>query len=203
MKNKWNQRTAILAAAALTLTTGVAVEKAMAYFTTYVVAEGSHELDLGFSITEPYEKVENWTKHITIQNTSENPCYVRVKVFAGSRYPLEFEDKSGGNWIKGKDDYYYWTGILSPQGTKDENGKLLDQTGELLAKIVEKAVQNAQDQQQSVNVIVVQECTPVPYDDKGNPLTWDKVDWNRTADVIKTETKQELKDSEKGEEGNS
>lgn len=185
MKNKWNQKIVILAAAALTLTAGAAVKRAMAYFTTYVAAEGGYQLDLGFSVTVPSEDVIDWAKHIKIQNTGENACYVRVKVFAGSRYKLTYTDQTGGKWLKGKDDYYYWTEILSPMNTKDEGGEFLDRTGELWAIIDQGTVESTQDQQQSINVIVVQECTPVPYDENGGALPWNEVNWDRTADVVK------------------
>ena len=50
MRNKWNRRTIVLAAAALIMTAGAASGRAMAYFTTYVTAEGGKELQLGFTI---------------------------------------------------------------------------------------------------------------------------------------------------------
>ena len=89
MKRKWNQRTMALAAAALVLTAGVMTNRTLAYFTTYVTASGGHELELGFTTTIPEEEVANWTKDITITNTGGNPCYVRVKAFAGVQFGLE------------------------------------------------------------------------------------------------------------------
>ncbi len=111
MRNKWNRRTIVLAAAALIMTAGAASGRAMAYFTTYVTAEGGKELQLGFTATEPEEKIVNGAKEITIKNTGENDCYVRVKVFAGSKYTLTLGE-SDSRWKAGADGYYYWTEIL-------------------------------------------------------------------------------------------
>lgn len=46
MKKKLNKKTLCLTAAALTLTAGLSVGSAMAYFTTYVTAQGGQELSL-------------------------------------------------------------------------------------------------------------------------------------------------------------
>lgn len=52
------------------------------------------------------------------------------------------------------------------------------------------------DAKDDFNVIIVQECTPVPYDENGDPMTWEKVDWTRTSDVVKTETSETVKSGE-------
>jgi hypothetical protein len=179
MKNKWNRKTAVLAAAAVILLAGTTLGRAMAYFTTYVIAEGGRELELGFTTTVPAEEIREGAKLITIQNTGSNDCYVRVKVFAGSMVSLTFaEGESDLSWTAGKDGYYYWKRILQagPEGQGEVTGTL---------KIKIDCGDTTMD---SFNVIVVQECTPVTFDENGEPLTWDKVDWDRTADVIKTET---------------
>ena len=172
MKIKRNKRTLCLAAAALALLVGAAAGRAMAYFTACVTAEGGHELELGFTTTIPNENVENWTKNVTITNTGGKDCYVRIKVFAGEAYKdrLTFVK---GSWESGKDGYYYWKEILTPGSD----------TGSLLIEIDHTGLT------ESFNVIVVQECMPVPYDENGNALTWDQADWDQKADVIvKTET---------------
>lgn len=184
MKNKWNRRTAVLAAAAVILLAGTTLGRAIAYFTTYVVAEGGRELELGFTTTEPIENIVPGAKEITIKNTGANDCYVRVKVFAGNEYTLTFmEDKSDARWKAGKDGYYYWTEIL-PAGPEGQGGM----TGTLKIKI-----DCGDTTMDSFNVIVVQECTPVTFGENGEQLTWNKVDWDRTADVIKTETPTTIK----------
>lgn len=178
MKNKKSSRAMILAAAALILLAGSAAGRAMAYFTTYVTSEGGKVLELGFPTTEVEEEVSAGEKRITINNTGDYDCYVRVKAFKGDQYDLTWT--AGSKWQK-LGEYYYWTEILQAKGSTDSKA--------LVVKISSKETETAAD---SFNVIVVQECTPVPYDDNGNVIAWDKVDWNRTADVIKTETSEPL-----------
>ena len=174
MNNSRNKRMIALGAAAFLLTAGAAADRAMAYFTTYVEASGGQELHLGFTTTIPSEEVSDWTKNITVSNTGEQSCYARVKVLAGSSYALNFTDHSGGNWSAGADGYYYWHEILPPGGS----------TGSILAKIENLG------EQDEFNVIVIQECTPVPYQEDGTPVSWDQVDWSRKADIVKREDTQ-------------
>ena len=147
MKKKLNKKTLCLTAAALTLTAGLSVGSAMAYFTTYVTAQGGQELSLGFTEVIPDEEVSDWTKHIKIENT-------------GSQYQegLVYSDESG-KWTPGDDGYYYYSDVIAP-GAKSE---------ELLVKI------SNMNLPKDFNVIVVSECTPVILDAEGNPgADWTK-----------------------------
>ena len=58
MKFKMNKKNICLAAAAVLTVATLSVGSAMAYFSTYVVSEGSQKINLGFSETEIDEKVE-------------------------------------------------------------------------------------------------------------------------------------------------
>lgn len=160
MRKQINKKTLGLAAAALVLTAGLSVGGTMAYFTTYTQTSGSVPLSLGGSITtEPHEEVEDWTKHVTIENTGDADCFVRVRAFAGAQYQDSLV-YSGENWSLAADGYYYYSRILSPGET----------SGELLIAI------DNQDTEQSFNVIVVQESAPVIYDENGNPTgDWDHI----------------------------
>lgn len=150
-----------LAAAALVLT-GAGVKSASAYFTTYVSAGGSQVVHMG-SQTEIHEEVSEMTKHISIENTSQtNDCYVRIKVFHGSQLDISYTDQSenGNLWRYSEaDGYWYYEPILAPGGKTE----LLD------ARIL---LPEGFDQD-SFNVVVIQECTPVVYDAQGNPMA----DW--------------------------
>ncbi|MGN0399715.1 MAG: hypothetical protein ACI4EO_06270 [Blautia sp.] len=159
MKKSLNKKTLCLAAVALTLTAGLTAGSAMAYFTTYATADGGQEISLGLTTTVPEETVSDWTKHIVIKNTGDSDCYVRVKIFAGGKYEegITVSDASG-KWTPGTDGYYYYSDILAPG----------ESTEELIVKI------DNMDSAQSFNVIVIQECTPVLYDESGNPYA----DWN-------------------------
>ena len=91
---KINKKSLCLAAAALTLTAGISAGTAMAYFTTYTEAFGGVTLNMGFSETIPKEDFSNWTKHVSVENTGDYDCYVRVKALAGSKYQdgLQYSD---------------------------------------------------------------------------------------------------------------
>ena len=159
MKKSLNKKTLGLAGAALFLTAGLSVGSAMAYFTTYTQVSGGAALSLGTTSTIPEETVENWTKHVTIENTGDIDCFVRVRAFAGSQYQ-EHLVYSGDNWNLEADGYYYYSQVLSPG----------ESSGELLISI------DNMDSDQSFNVIVVQESAPVIYDENGNPTgDWDHI----------------------------
>lgn len=175
MKRRLGKKTVFLTAAALTMTLGLSVGTAMAYFTTYTEAAGGVELELGFTETIPHEEVTDWTKHIRIENTGNYDCYVRVKVFAGELFQdsLTYGDDSG-KWTPGADGYYYYSDIVPAGGMTEELRVMIDHM----------------DAEQSFNVIVVQECTLVQYDGNGSPYA----DWNTIAD-----SGEEVYEGEQGE----
>lgn len=150
-----------LAAAALVLAGSLTVGKAAAYFTTYATATGGAEVDLGFTRTEPNEEVYDWTKHVQIDNTGDYACYVRVKAIAGEKFQSGLVI-SGEGWTLGDDGYYYYKDLIPA-------GQSTPQTDQLLVKI------DNMDSQEDFNVVVVQECAPVLYDENGNPYA----DWNQ------------------------
>lgn len=163
MKNK---KITVLIVLALVLALSLCVQGAMAYFTTYVVAEGGKTIRLGRK-TEIHEEVSNWTKSITIQNvgdtdptTGDTDCYVRVKYFAGNAYQLTPE--AGEDWQAGNDGYWYYAKPL----------KLGETTSALKIKINFDQENIPED----FNVIVIHENTDVLYDEQGNPYA----DWNLT-----------------------
>ena len=164
MKKKRIRAICCLAGVSLILVTGVWADKAMAYFTTYASAGGRVQLALGFTQTETNDDVRDWTKHISIQNTGDQDCYVRVKVFAGEKYLdyLEYSQAEEGAW-RLEDGYWYYDRILAPQET----------TAELLAALNRVKVEAGMDSE-AFNVIVVQEYTSVSHDGDGNPYA----DWN-------------------------
>lgn len=153
-----------LSAAALLLTAAVGLKEASAYFTTYVSAGGSQIVHMGAQ-TEIEEDVTDMTKHISIRNASQiNDCYVRVKVFYAGPFEVTFTDRSesGDLWTYSEADGYWYYGPILPAGGATE---ILD------AKIGGLPQDFDRD---SFNVVVVQECTPVIYDENGNPTA----DWN-------------------------
>lgn len=155
MKRFLSDKKVWLTAAAVVLAGGISLQGAMAYFTTYASAQGGVAVELGHT-TEIEEKFENWTKDIKITNTGDVDCYVRVKVMAGSQFTL---DIGGNGWTKEDDGYWYYKDSVAPDQS----------TGSLLAKI-----QIPEEFSEDFNVAVVQECTPVLYDEEGKAYA----DWN-------------------------
>ena len=164
---KINKKSLCLAAAALTLTAGISAGTAMAYFTTYTEASGGVTLNMGFSETIPKEDFSNWTKHVSVENTGDYDCYVRVKALAGSKYQdgLQYSD-SDGKWTPGEDGYYYYSDPIAP----GESTSVLD------IRI------DSKESDASFNVVVVQESTKVLYNENNEPYA----DCTQIADTSET-----------------
>ncbi len=137
------------AALALVLVSAWSVNTSLAYFTTYAAAKGSHTLALGTQTTV-HEEIEGMEKHIRIENTGGTECYVRVKVFAGSRIELSC---AGNGWSRKEDGYWYYSGIVAP--------------GEFTEVLVVSIKAPEGGSEKEFNVVVIQECTPVLYDESG------------------------------------
>ncbi|MCI8993474.1 MAG: hypothetical protein HFG80_12255 [Eubacterium sp.] len=154
---------AVVSSAALLMLLAANFEDASAYFTTYVSAGGSQVVHMG-STTELHEDVTDMTKHISVTNASQtNDCFVRVKVFCGGQLQISYADRSenGNAWRYSEEDGYWYYNSILPAGASTE---ILD------VKIGDLPVDFDRD---SFNVVVIQECTPVIYDEEGNP----SADW--------------------------
>ena len=164
---KINKKSLCLAAAALTLTAGISAGTAMAYFTTYTEASGGVTLNMGFSETIPKEDFSNWTKHVSVENTGDYDCYVRVKALAGSKYQdgLQYSD-SDGKWTPGEDGYYYYSDPIDPRISLFGIEIRID----------------SKESDASFNVVVVQESTKVLYNENNEPYA----DWTQIADTSET-----------------
>lgn len=153
---KHNIRTAVLSCLALVLVISVHIAPSLSYFTTYVTAQGGYPIRLRMVDTDMTETFVS-EKEITIKNTGEQDCYVRVRVLAGALIDLNVY---GDGWSALQaDGYYYYSEILKP----GETASLLH------AGITRKEGLKDQD----YNVVVVEECTPVQYDANGQPYA----DW--------------------------
>ncbi len=148
---------------------------ASAYFTTYVSAGGSQTVSMGAQ-TEIHEEIENMTKQVTVTNVSDNDCFVRVKVFYSGdlnisyQYSKEGEKKPVNPWTQSFEDDECDTWYYRPILKKGESTE-----GVFEIKIEKPAEDFGKD---SFNVVVVQECTPVTYNEEGNPAA----DWNLVFD---------------------
>lgn len=101
-----------------------------------------------------------------VLNTSEfNETWVRIKIFIIPRatYTVTGLEQSNGWKQNLSDEYYYYTSILpSTEGTT-----------------IFTVTPNQDDLHDTVKAIIVAECTPVIYDDEGNPT----VDWTTTYNI--------------------
>lgn len=190
MKMLRNNCTILLAALALLLLPWASAGKSQAYFTTYVSAGGGMAVEVKNPETELEEEYEG-KKKIRVGNTGEVPCYVRVKAFAGELIKLTYQqgadegEELAGEWVEGQDGFWYFTGIVGPA----ERTKLLEIsidaealkallqktegiTGDSLPEGTEAVDARTEELLQSFNVIVIQECTRVRYDDEGKPLPY-------------------------------
>ena len=152
---KLSKKALCLAAAGLVLVGGASVGSAYAYFTTYTEASGGVVFEMGATKTEIHEDVKDGMKIVSIENTGDYACYVRVTAFAGSEYTLTYKDGGSGKWTNGGDDYWwYYSDLVQPGET----------TGTLNIKIPADLFNDLTDEK-DLNVIVVQECAPESYDE--------------------------------------
>ena len=167
MKKNRNKKIICLGLAAFAMVSALTVGSVMAYFTAFDTAAGGVKLELGFTQTDPNEKVADETKELTLTNTGDFDCYVRLKALTGDRYKddIRYVEPSGeGKWTPGEDGYYYYSDILAPGET----------TSQLNVNFV-----LPEEEPADFNVIIIQECTPVLRDESGNPYA----DWNAVADI--------------------
>lgn len=153
IKKSQNRIGVLLAVLAFVAVLGISVKDSLAYFTTYARAQGGKVLTLGNS-TELKEEYDG-QKHIRVSNQGNADCYVRVKVFAGSLVELTYEGSS--QWALGSDGYYYYGDIVPVGGMTDELLVSIHASGEI------------KELGTDFDVIVIQECAPVMYDENGNP----------------------------------
>ena len=140
-------------ALAVCLIAGARADTSTAYFTAYDSVNGGKTVaQVSTTTFEEDFKVKDLTKIVSVTNTGNIPCYVRVKFFAGSEISLEY---SGDGWtLRDDDGYVYYTPEVAAGAT----------TGDLVATVVVP-----EEYEEDFNVIVVQESTPVLYNEDGKP----------------------------------
>lgn len=155
-----NKKKIIIIAASLLLLGAVGVKPAMAYFTA--THESSGVVNFGHMEITPHEKIDGFTKSITIENTGEQPVYVRVQFFAGSTHKLTTTLTSSSKWSKNEDGFYYYSQQLAAGKTTETLAVKVDPEGETADYF---------------NVIVVSEATGVKEDGS--------YDWNEVSESNK------------------
>ncbi|MEE1217147.1 MAG: hypothetical protein U0K78_06510 [Agathobacter sp.] len=160
--NKKHRVLASVVLASVIIVGCISVKPTLAYFTTYASAKGGVSIDIGPK-TRVKEKFKDWEKIVQIENTGKVDCFVRCKVIAASQFTIT---ASGDNWSLSDDGYWYYSKVV-PVG---------EMTEPITAyiKVSEKVKTN-------FNVVVVQECTPVTYDENGNPCVAPDAKWDAEA----------------------
>ena len=165
-KQLYRRRTVFLAAFALILLFGSSLKDSLAYFTTYTTTRGSARLVLG-SKTEIKEEIEGFIKKIQIVNTGDADCFVRARIYAGSLLKLtesEIVPEGGAaHWRKDDDGWWYYESVLKQGEATNILSVEIGVSPELMGLDID-----------NFNVIVVQESTPVLYQEDGTPYA----DWN-------------------------
>ena len=168
MKKIRNLKTICLSLVAMVLILSMGVGSAIAYFTSNTNSLGSHEMNLEFAYAEIIEKVEPGLKEIVIENTGNVDCYVRMRAFAGTGCNLTYSGSADSNmatidgWIQ-EGDYYKYVG--------GENGGILKPDEKTTSIYVHFT---APADASEYNVIIIQECTPVLYNNNGESYAdWD------------------------------
>lgn len=150
-KRKWP---VFLAGIALIMTVFPNVKSAMAYFTAYVTASGGHTIT--YTGTEPQldEELDGGNKIVVAKNTGTVDCYIRVRAFAGDQFTLEYPEGTHAGWVDTGDGFWEYTGIVPAGG----------ETAPLRIEITRPEWLEG-----DFDVTVVQECTPVTYQEDGAP----------------------------------
>lgn len=127
MRPLWQSRThrgarlgAVPACAlALALVAGAAAPGALAYFTTYVTAQGGYQVQLKAVQSTPTEEFANWTKTVVVTNdeASGGPCFVRARAYAGSQFGLSYQ---GDAWSPGADGWWYHVAPVAPGASTEQ-----------------------------------------------------------------------------------
>ena len=141
----------VLSIVALVMISTLGIGKALGYFTTHTTATGGYKMDLGFTDTKIEEDVGDYD------------CFVRIKVFAADNLKIKYN--LGKDWQESDDGYIYYNKVLSSK----------DKTSELNIKYTLPEV-NDDNKDKDYNIVVIQEFTPVVYDDQGNLIAnWQQV----------------------------
>ncbi len=165
------KRNLILTVLVFALVLCASIQPAIAYFTTYVRAQGGYPVSLGdtTTITEEYG---GGVKHVTIKNLEgSEPVFIRAKVIGTdtdekATYTVISSDQT---WTTKPDaEGYYYFGKSASDLTPVEGGKT---TTPLDVEI--KFPENPEEGDR-FSVTVIYESTPVRYDAKGNP----SANWN-------------------------
>ena len=192
---KMNKKVISLAACALVLIVGLSVKPAMAYFTASVSANGKVAIAIDDTHAKITESGSGQTKVISVANTEQTPCYVRVAVIMPESISATYV---GEGWSLDADGYYYYENILQPDESATELTLSIDTTN---------ALADAKLTYADFNVIVIPESARVLYDENEKPIAgWDQKIYTEENTESNSETSSEASSetsSEASSEANS
>lgn len=179
-KRSWSAvRTGLYTAIAVMLVMSAVMGSAWAYFTSFSHAKGSVALKLGHE-DHIEEKFDNWEKVLDIVSDKDsNPVYLRMRAYS-AEYGVTYEGND--NWTDEQSDKWVYYKKVLPPGKKLSDDDIKDELKVQINNVPKSGDEGLQDGK-TFNVIVVYESTEVQYDEAGEPLTWDKVDWTKKVDT--------------------
>lgn len=160
MKNK----KLLLALLAVIMVLSVSIGPALAYFSTYTVAEGKKTVKVVPDTTITEKTRTESQKVLFVTNSGDAPCFVRATAFAGGGVTL---GTTGGNgWAaQNSEGYWVYTSVLMPGET----------TAELEIPI--SGIPATANEGDSLNIAVVYESTTAIWRNGAYVADW-------TQDVI-------------------
>lgn len=120
-----DMKTKKIAFAAVALLLIMTVGATMAYFTEKTGAV-VNTFKAGDISTDVDEEIENLTKKLTVTNTGNGSCLVRISLTATpEEYLAMAEDNpeiKNGLWVDGGDGFWYYQGVLASKGDSTDIG---------------------------------------------------------------------------------
>ena len=147
-----NKRRLLLALLAVIMVLSVSIGPALAYFSTYTVAEGKKPIKVVPDTTIDEEVANETQKVVTVTNAGNAPCFVRATAFAPTGVTL---GTAGGNGWSAQDGEGFWVygEVLMPG----------ESTGKLVIPI--SGIPAAANEGDSLNIAVVYESTTAIWND--------------------------------------
>ena len=147
-----NKRRLLLALLAVIMVLSVSIGPALAYFSTYTVAEGKKPIKVVPDTTINEDVASETLKSVTVTNAGNAPCFVRAKAFAPAGVTL---GTAGGNGWSAQNGEGFWVygEVLMPG----------ESTGKLVIPI--SGIPAAANEGDSLNIAVVYESTTAIWND--------------------------------------
>ena len=147
-----NKRRLLLALLAVIMVLSVSIGPALAYFSTYTVAEGKKPIKVVPDTTIDEDVANETQKSVTVTNAGNAPCFVRAKAFAPASVTL---GTAGGNGWSAQNGEGFWVygEVLMPG----------ESTGKLVIPI--SGIPAAANEGDSLNIAVVYESTTAIWND--------------------------------------